>query len=59
MERIDKIIVSQTKYSRKEVKELVRQKRVTVNGETISKSDVKVDSQQDRIKIDGNEKIAS
>lgn len=55
MERIDKIIVSQTKYSRKEVKELVRQKRVTVNGETISKSDVKVDSQNDKIKIDGNE----
>lgn len=55
MERIDKIIVSQTKYSRKEVKELVRQKRVTVNGETILKSDVKVDSQQDKIKIDGNE----
>ena len=55
MERIDKIIVSQTKYSRKEVKELVRQKRVTVNGETISKSDIKVDSQQDKIKIDGNE----
>lgn len=55
MERIDKIIVSQTKYSRKEVKELVRQKRVTVNGETISKSDVKVDSKLDKIKIDGNE----
>lgn len=55
MERIDKIIVSQTKYSRKEVKELVHQKRVTVNGETILKSDVKVDSQQDKIKIDGNE----
>ena len=35
MERLDKIIVEQTKYSRKEVKELVRQKRVIVNGENI------------------------
>lgn len=55
MERIDKIIVSQTQYSRKEVKELVRQKRVTVNDKVISKSDIKVDSQKEKIKIDGNE----
>ena len=57
MERIDKIIVSQTKYSRKEVKELVRQKRVTVNGEKITKSDLKVDSLKDKIKIDEKEII--
>ena len=53
MERLDKIIVAQTRYSRKEVKELVRQKRVTVNGENMSKSDIKVDSEKDKIAIDG------
>ena len=55
MERIDKIIVAQTNYSRKDVKKLVLQKRVTVNGEIISKSDVKIDAQNDKILIDGIE----
>lgn len=53
MERIDKIIVAQTNYSRKEVKEIVRKNRVTVNGEKIFKSDVKVDIEKDEIAIDG------
>lgn len=55
MERLDKIIVEQTKYSRKEVKELVRQKRVLVNGEKISKTDIKIDREKDRIVIDNIE----
>ena len=55
MERIDKIIVSQTEYSRKDVKKLVLQKRVVVNGEIISKSDIKVDGEKDKITIDGIE----
>lgn len=55
MERIDKVIVSQTTYSRKQVKELVSQRRVMVNGEKISKSDIKVDCENDRVTIDGNE----
>ena len=55
MERIDKIIVSQTEYSRKDVKKLVLQKRVAVNGEIVSKSDIKVDAQKDKITVDGNE----
>ena len=55
MERLDKIIVSQTNYSRKEVKELIKQKRVRVNNEIISKSDIKVDSENDKIIIDENE----
>lgn len=52
MERIDKLIVAQTEYSRKEVKELIRQKRVMVNGKIISKSDIKVDSEKDKITLD-------
>ena len=55
MERIDKIIVSQTEYSRKDVKKLILQKRVLVNGEIISKSDIKVDGEKDKITIDGIE----
>ncbi|MBO5349777.1 MAG: rRNA pseudouridine synthase [Clostridia bacterium] len=55
MDRIDKIIVAQTKYSRKDVKKLVNQKRVLVNGEIILKSDIKVDSEKDKITIDGLE----
>ena len=54
MERIDKIIATQTNYSRKEVKKLILQKRVMINGEIISKSDIKVDENNDKIEIDGN-----
>ncbi len=53
MERIDKIIGSQTEYSRKDIKKLVFQKRVKVNGEVISRSDIKVDTDTDIISIDG------
>lgn len=55
MERIDKIIATQTNYSRKEVKKLVQQKRVQVNGVLIYKSDIKIDEKNDRIELDGNE----
>lgn len=52
MERLDKIIATQTEYSRKEVKELINKKRVIVNNEIVLKSDIKVDSSAE-IKIDG------
>ena len=52
MDRLDKIISSQTNYSRKEVKELIRQKRISVNNEIIKKSDLKIDSNNDKILID-------
>lgn len=55
MERIDKIISAQTEYSRKDVKKLVLQKRVKLNGELVLKSDVKIDENNDIIAIDGNE----
>ena len=57
MERLDKIIASQTNYSRKEVKDLIKQKRVRVNNEIIAKSDIKVDSENDKIVIDEREII--
>ena len=55
MERIDKVIATQTGYSRKEVRELIRKQRVVVNGVVIYKSDVKVDNSKDEIKIDNIE----
>ena len=51
MERLDKIISSQTNYSRRDVKELVRNKKVLVNGEIVKNSDIKVDSNVDNITI--------
>lgn len=54
MERIDKIISSQTSYSRKVVKDLIRNKRVTINDEIITKSDIKINPEIDKLKIDGN-----
>ena len=53
MERIDKIVSSQIGYSRKEVKELIKKKRVTLNDELVIKSDQKLDTNKDIIKIDG------
>lgn len=55
MERLDKIIVSQTDYSRKEVKQLVQNGKVVVNEKIVLKSDIKINTEIDRIKIDGIE----
>ena len=54
MERIDKIISSQTGYSRKDIKKLISNKKITVNNQIISKSDIKIDPTKDQIKIDNN-----
>ena len=55
MERLDKIISNQTGYSRKEVKDLVKQRRVLVNNEAVLKNDIKIDASNDVIAIDGKE----
>lgn len=55
MERLDKVIAAQTEYSRKEVKEMIKQKRILVNGKVTSKSDIKIDNENDKITIDGTE----
>ena len=52
MERLDKIIASQGKHSRSEVRKLVRDGRITVNGAVVKKSDVKV-NETDEITVDG------
>ena len=55
MERLDKVIGSQTSYSRKDVKELIRKKRIKVNDEIVLKSDIKIDPNNDVILIDNKE----
>lgn len=54
MERIDKVVSLQLGYSRNDVKKLVRNKRIKVNGEIISKHDIKVDENKDKILVDEN-----
>ena len=53
MERIDKIISSQTHYTRKDVKSLIGNKQVMVNGNIINKSDFKVNPDIDIIEVSG------
>ena len=57
MERLDKVISSQTNYSRKDVKDLVKKRNILVNGEVVLKSDIKVDSSIDKIVVLGEELI--
>ncbi len=52
MERLDKIISSQGKYSRSEVKKLVKAGLVTLNGEKVKSADVKADAERDIITVD-------
>lgn len=53
LQRIDKIIASQGKYSRNDVRRLVRNGDVTVNGKTVGDSGMKVDPESDIISVCG------
>lgn len=55
MERLDKIISSQLGYSRKEVKELIKRKRVLVNNQLVDKSDYKINPETDIVSVDNQE----
>ena len=55
MERIDKIISEHTYYSRKEIKKLISQKAVYVNGEEVKRPESKFDENSISIKINGEE----
>ena len=56
MERLDKILASQGTLSRRDVKEIIKKGRVTLNGAVVGDSAVKVDLNTDTVAIDG-EKI--
>lgn len=53
MERLDKIIASQGKYSRSEVKKLAKAGLITLNGKVVKTSDIKCDAEKDEIVVDG------
>ena len=55
MERLDKVIASTTNYSRKDVKNLIKKKSITINNELAKKSDLKINLDIDRVAIDGVE----
>lgn len=54
MERIDKIIATQTEYSRKDVKKMISQKKIEVDGKIIKSADEKI-KENAVIKINGKE----
>ena len=55
LQRLDKILASTGLWSRKEVKDLVRQNRVTVDGRPIKKPEEKADIDTMRIQVDGKD----
>lgn len=55
MERLDKVISLQTSFSRKEIRELIKNRKVIVNNVVALKPDLKVDTLKDIIKINNLE----
>lgn len=53
MERIDKILAAQGRYSRREIKKLVRDGQISVNGDVITDSAVKIDESKDTVTLNG------
>lgn len=53
MERIDKLLASQGALSRREVREMMKKGRITVNGNVVSDSSVKVCEESDTVMLDG------
>jgi 16S rRNA pseudouridine516 synthase len=52
-ERLDKLIASQGKLSRSDVKKMVKSGRVTVDGAVVKSADIKVDAEKAVIAVDG------
>ncbi|MCF6462665.1 16S rRNA pseudouridine(516) synthase [Clostridium sp. Cult1] len=55
MERLDKILSNMGYGSRKDVKKIIKEGRVEINGEIIYKNDYKINPYTDEIKLDGEE----
>lgn len=55
LERLDKLLSSTGRWSRREVKDLVRQGRVLVDGQAVRKPEEKVDPAVSRIQVNGEE----
>lgn len=55
VERLDKLLSSTGRWSRREVKDLVRQGRVSVDGEKVKRPEDKCDGSAARVTVDGRE----
>ena len=53
LQRLDKIIASMGQHSRKDVKNLIKARKISVNGAIVSSSDIKCDPKSDEIIVDG------
>ena len=53
MERLDKILASQGTLSRRDVKDIIKKGRVSINGIVAKKSDIKIDIEKDLVTLDG------
>lgn len=53
MERLDKVISTQTSYSRKDIKILAKRGEITVNGVITKSSDTKIDPDNDEVVVCG------
>ena len=53
MERLDKLLAATGRWSRREVKDLVRQGRVELDGQPAAAADVKIDPAATDIRVDG------
>ncbi len=53
MERLDKILASQGTLSRRDVKEMMKKGRISVNGKVVKDSSVKIDENVDEVFVDG------
>ena len=53
MKRLDKFLVEMSVASRSVIKEMAKKGRITVNGEVVKASDIKIDEDSDVIAVDG------
>ena len=51
--RLDKYLADMQVGTRSEVKELIRKKRVTVNDTVVTKPELKIDTDNDSVIVDG------
>lgn len=51
--RLDKLLTDTGHWSRKEARELIRQGRLTLNGETVRQGDRKADPEESELRVDG------
>ena len=52
-QRLDKVLSSQSTYSRSEIKKMMKNGQITVNGISVQKSDIKINPERDTVAVNG------